>query len=201
MDARQQILSQATRLMAAHGFEGASLKQIADASGITKATLLYHFSSKDTLRQQVLDQLLAHWNEVLPSLLRASTLTGRERFDGLLTELIGFFLQDTDRARLVLREMLDRPEAMHTYLLERVRPWIEVIARAIRAGQRTGEVRPEVEPDAYILLIIHLVLSSLATLEGLRPLLGVDDFDAAKERTLHELQRLAKTSLFTDTPS
>jgi AcrR family transcriptional regulator len=74
MEVRAQILTQATRLFAKLGYDGTSVQQIADAVGIRKPSLLYHFKSKDELRENVLAEMLAHWNAVLPGLLlKAST--------------------------------------------------------------------------------------------------------------------------------
>ncbi|MGW4463876.1 TetR/AcrR family transcriptional regulator [Micromonospora sp. NBC_01796] len=46
---REDILSEAARLFARVGFKGTSLHDIAVAVGCSKATLLYHFASKDAL--------------------------------------------------------------------------------------------------------------------------------------------------------
>ena len=46
---RDEILSAAARLFATVGFKGTSLQTIADAVGCSKATLLYHFATKDVI--------------------------------------------------------------------------------------------------------------------------------------------------------
>ncbi|MFB6372555.1 MAG: TetR/AcrR family transcriptional regulator, partial [Bradymonadaceae bacterium] len=61
-DVRALILEEATRQFAAKGFDGTSLQAIADEVDITKPSLLYHYSSKAELREQVLEELLSHWN-------------------------------------------------------------------------------------------------------------------------------------------
>lgn len=52
---RAQLLDAATALVAAHGYRGVALQDVADACGITVAGLLYHFPSKDELLVAVLE--------------------------------------------------------------------------------------------------------------------------------------------------
>jgi AcrR family transcriptional regulator len=49
-DVRTRILVEAVRLFAERGYAGTSLQSIADAAGITKPTLVYHYGNKDGLR-------------------------------------------------------------------------------------------------------------------------------------------------------
>jgi TetR/AcrR family transcriptional regulator, cholesterol catabolism regulator len=54
----EQIIRIATRLFARHGYEGTSLRDIAEEAKITKAALYYHFPNKEALYQRiVLDSL------------------------------------------------------------------------------------------------------------------------------------------------
>lgn len=193
MDVRAQILDAATRLFAAQGYGGTSLSAIAEAVGVRKASLLYHFPSKDALHRAVLDKLLSHWNEVLPRLLEA--VAGDDRFDALLHEAVGFFVADPDRARLLLRETLDRPESMQERLTVAVKPWLEVIAEFVRKGQDNGELRRDADAEAYLIAIIHLVIGGVATADTMGVVLSKE---ARTERLVREIERVAKTSLFTE---
>jgi AcrR family transcriptional regulator len=51
---RDEIVDEAMKLFAAGGFRKTSLAEIAEAAGISKATLLHHFGSKDNLLIAVL---------------------------------------------------------------------------------------------------------------------------------------------------
>lgn len=199
MDVRTQILDAATRLFAAQGVGATSLAAIAEAVGIRKASLLYHFPSKDALHQSVLDNLLSHWNETLPRLLEAAA--SEDRFDALLGETVRFFVADPDRARLLLREALDRPAAIRERLRDAVHPWMGVIASYIAKGQARGELRRDADPQAYLLQVIYLVIGGIATADTLGVLLSTHaqsspDPDVA--RLTQELTRVAKASLYTD---
>jgi AcrR family transcriptional regulator len=194
----QRILEHATRLFAARGFVGASLRDIAKAVGIRKPSLLYHYPSKDELRRKVLEQMLAHWNEVVPRILRAAT-TGQEQFDAIACHSIAFFSENPDRARLLLRELLDRPEEMKPLIQLHVEPWARIVCDYIRKGQEQGRVHPNVDPESYVVQIINLVLCGIAIHESLGELLPPDAQPEGKRispRHLAEMLRVAKSALF-----
>jgi len=48
-DTRRRILAVALELFSAHGYAGTSMRDIAEAIGMTKAALYYHFASKEQL--------------------------------------------------------------------------------------------------------------------------------------------------------
>ena len=50
-DTRQRILDVAAELFAEQGYDGTSLREIAERIGVTKAALYYHFQSKDQILQ------------------------------------------------------------------------------------------------------------------------------------------------------
>ncbi len=195
MDVRSQILSEAIRLFAAQGFEGTSVQEIADSVGIRKPSLLYHFSSKEELRRSVLDEILARWNDVLPHLLL--TATREQRFDKVMDALTRFFLEDPDRARLVLREILDRPEDMRRRLETYVRPWVDVIAEQLEKARAKGQVQPDVDPHAYAVNVISMVVTGIAVIGNLAAVFPSDsDAQQSSERFVRELIRIARQSLY-----
>lgn len=199
-DARTHIIAAALRLFATRGFDGTSLQDIAEVVGIRKASLLYHFESKEHLRLGVLDHLLSIWNEGLPRLLLAAARTGAPRFGSVIGEVIRFFAEDPNRARLLLRESLDRREDMKVRLQTFVAPWVGLVTEYIREGQKSGEVDPNVDPEAYVLQIVHMVVSGMATASTLDHALlpASHALGTPDERHVRELIRITRTSLFRD---
>jgi len=197
MDVRAQILTQATRLFAEQGYDGTSVQQIAEAVGIRKPSLLYHFRSKDALRENVLAEMLAHWNSVLPGLLlKAST---EERFDATMEALSEFFIEDPDRARLFLRETLDRPEQMQAMLNRFVRPWIELLGAQLDRAKTQGLVQDDVDPQAYAVEVITLAVAGTAVIDTLQVILPDQPArGSTRARHVRELIRIARASLYTE---
>lgn len=202
---RGQILATASRLFAARGFDATSLQEIADDLGMTKQAVLHHFRSKDQLRQAVLDDILGHWRDALPRLLFAATAS-EDRFDAVFGELHRFFAAEPVRARLLIREALDRPAEVKKLLRGPVRPWMLAVASYIRQGQASGKHFADADPEAYVSLITLFVISavsSAALSQASMPSHGQStdgDGDIAA-RWNRELARIAKTALFPPRPA
>lgn len=196
MEVRDRILTEATRLFAARGFEATPLQEIATAVGIRKPSLLYHFPSKQALRSGVIARMASHWNEALPRLLEAAT-SGPGQFDAVVREMVAFFTADPDRARLVIREVLDRPDEIKSLLDTQVRSWVAIVCDYIRKGQAQGHVYPDVDPEAYVVQVINLVVSGVATYHSLgRHIASAHEAEELFERHIRELLRVARRGLF-----
>ena len=130
---RERIIAAATTMLAEHGYEGTSLQRIADQVGLRKPSLLHHFPSKDALRQAVLEDLFAGWANVLPNILKA-TADGQDRFTLTMQATMSFFVQDRNRARLILREILDNPDGLSKRLTDSLAPWMRAFTGSLRKG-------------------------------------------------------------------
>jgi AcrR family transcriptional regulator len=190
-----QLRSAATRLFAEQGFGATSLQAISDEVGVTKQTLLYHFPSKQALRRAVLDGVFEHWRERLPRILEVVT-SGHGRFEALSEELLRFFESEPERARLLMRELLDNPEEMRRLLLENLRPWVLLIAEYVREGQRLGMIHRDLDPEVYVLHVITLVVANVASGGVLAVVLGGESDSRSRERA--ELTRFTRSALFTE---
>jgi TetR/AcrR family transcriptional regulator len=187
---REQVVAEATRLFAASGFEATPLQDIADAVGISKPAVLHHFPSKEHIRIGVMEAIFAHWRDQLPRLLLSAT-ESHARFDTVLGEVYRFFAANPDRARFVAREVLDRP-AQARAMLGTIVPMLRGIAGYIRAG--LGEKTDDVDPDAYVIHVMQMVIGASAMADVTSVMLG--DGPDGRARYDRELTRIAKASLF-----
>lgn len=198
-DVEKEILREATRLFAARGVEATSIQEVADAVGVKKQSLLYHYASKDVLHRAVLEALLSRWNQTLPNLLRAAARD--DRFDAILDETIGFFVEDPSRARLLLREALDRPDSMRALVAEFVSPWLAVLSENIKRAQEHGTIRADVDPESYVVMVIHLVLGNVATAGTVSTIADKSKGAKVPDRIVREIKRMARAALMADARS
>ncbi len=187
----EKLLDVATKRFAISGYDGTSLTAIATEVGIKKPSLLYHYQSKEKLRSAVLNRVFQHWNDELPRILKRAT-SGEDRFNGLVLEIVRFFVDDPNRARLILREMLDRPDHLRKRMDDYLGPYIVILSDYIQKGAERGEVRKDVQPRAYVLHVIQMVVGGVATADSL----GATSLDDH----VNEIVRIARASLFIDNP-
>jgi TetR/AcrR family transcriptional regulator len=208
LKARERILREATRLFARHGYEGTSLRMIAESVGMQKGSLVYHFESKEKIRESALDGLIARWRDVVPQILLVAN-SGENRFERTMAECTGFFLDDPNRARLLLREALDYPDELRERIIRQIAPWLELIADRIRQGQDEGRIYKSLDPLAYIWEVVLLTLTTIAVSGTVGGLLGARagasgtgaGTVSSSDRMARELTRIARTSLFRTPPS
>ena len=196
LDMRKRILKEALHLFGENGYEGTSIQAVADAVGIRKPSLLYHFKSKEALRHAVNEDLVTHWQTELP-LLVAGKSDGHDRFSATIEALVGFFLEDTNRARVAIREALDRPDELRRMTTERLRPWTRLLVDYIRMGQEAGIIKPGVDPEAYIIQVMMMVIGTVALGPVLSALTDADDNDGMEPK-IKELVRIAGDTLFVE---
>ena len=194
MDVRKRILEEAVRLFGEQGYEGASVQAIADAVGIRKQSLFHHFNTKADLRHAVVADLLGHWQDELPRLL-AEASSGYDRFSSTIEALVDFLLEDTNRARMAIREMLDRPENSRDLISEQLKPWTTLMVNYIRMGQDIKMIQKDVDPDSYIILVMMMAIGMVA-LGPVASAITEIGSESAMETKVKELVRIASQSFF-----
>ncbi len=90
VDTRQRILDVALDLFIEQGFDGTSLRQIAEQLGVTKAALYYHFESKDDILMALHLRLHEFGRDALMRMVDEPVTL--ELWGELLDELVGLML-------------------------------------------------------------------------------------------------------------
>ena len=97
-DTRRRILETALDLFAAHGYEGASTRQIAEGAGVNLPAIQYYFGNKEGLYRAIIEDIVAdterHMAGVAPRVLAAldEPATTREALTELLCEMLEAFV-------------------------------------------------------------------------------------------------------------
>ncbi|HEU0114745.1 MAG TPA: helix-turn-helix domain-containing protein [Thermomicrobiales bacterium] len=136
---RERILAEARARFTEQGFAAVSMQQIADAAGVNKATLYYHFTDKETLFAAVMAEELERLRAGI-----AAAMAGEAPLRLRLQDAAEFIFAATraDFGRLAA-ELRQHLTADHRERLFQAHPppW-ELFRPAIAQAAAAGEIRP-----------------------------------------------------------
>jgi TetR/AcrR family transcriptional regulator len=180
----------AARLAFAHdGYEGASLSRIARRLGITKASLLYHFPSKDALYAEVLSDTLSGLEALLP----APEPAFLEALDRLGAAVTDWLAARPEAARLLMREVLGAGPFARGPGLDAVIAVLEATSAFFARGMALGAIPPQ-DPTSLAVSVVSLHLTWFAAPEVVTRLGGdpfaPDAVAARRARVIDQVRRL-----------
>jgi TetR/AcrR family transcriptional regulator len=151
------------------------MNDVAARVGMRKASLFYHFATKDALYEAVLDRLI----ESLGSALRAAyegVGSFAERVEAAADTTTVVLGTHPYAARLLLREVLDWGPVLRGKLLSSAMQILESGAAFVRAGQEAGEF-VEGDPKQLVISSIGVHFLPFALSQLVENYAGVSPFD------------------------
>lgn len=167
---REEILQRALDVIAREGYRGASVKELADAVGLSQAGLLHYFDSKEELFTAILRKR----DEIDSAGFGYSTADGSLMHGDLRAGYVGVIRHNADVPGLVQLfarlsvDAADPDHAAHDFFVERGRTLREAFARSIAEMQAAGEVTPAIDP-AVLARIFQAVSDGLQVQWMLEP--------------------------------
>ncbi|PWI20394.1 TetR family transcriptional regulator [Streptomyces sp. Act143] len=173
--ARAMIRDEALRLFAASGPESVTVRQIAEAAGVSAGLVAHHFGSKDGLREEVDAYVLAVFDAMLGELTGegGARLLDPETGTGSLSEAFARHLPADSPLPSYLRRLLLSDTDAGRLLFQRL---FEISRAALEGLAAAGLAAPGREPAvraAFLLtndLAVFLLRDRLAEVLGADPL-------------------------------
>lgn len=138
---RQSVLRAATRLIGERGVDGMTMRQIAEASGVSTGTVNYHFRNKRGLVLAAIDSA-----GVSPTVTATATALGR--IEALLST---FVLEDEERRAwwrfwVEATAQAARDPDLRARQQARLEAQRREVEELVGLGIRAGELRPDLDP-------------------------------------------------------
>ncbi len=165
LETRGAILDAAIAEFAERGFEGASIRAIADRLGLQHPLITYHYRSKDILwraaAEHAFAQIRAGWDTSVPE---NSDLPPLDRLREEYATLFRYTVAFPEFHRFMRQEAFTNNPRLKWVAKTVVAPLLERLIPQIVAAQRQG-LLPAVDP----ILFHYMMVSLTATLSGFGP--------------------------------
>lgn len=156
VSSRQRIVATARALFVERGYASVSMQQIADATGLRKASLYHHFKSKEALFADVMaaemDRVLGDFADmgemdgtIGEQLERVALINYRQFAQPELYQLAKDFFQHV-------------PESEHEEVHKRLRVMEGYFARLFEQAMARGELEP-IDPHHAATMFFHMMMS------------------------------------------
>src|SRR5205085_9300239 len=135
-----QIMETAENLFAEKGFNGTSVRDIAEKAHVNLAMISYYFGSKDKL----LEALFAFRGETmkvtLESIIDKKDISSLEKMYLMIDNYISKIMNQQCFSRILAREqVLNNAGPTAAWIVETKKRNLELIQRIIKEGQKKGE--------------------------------------------------------------
>ncbi len=163
-----QILDAAEELFADKGFEGTSVRDIAQRAKINVAMISYYFGSKEKLLESLITHRTAQTSMVLEGLIHDHDLDPWEK----VTRIVDYYVDkmiDQHRLHTILNRQISmiQDEAITELLIGIKRRNTAMISEIIEEGQRKGIFR-----KVDVSLTIGTVMGTISQVSMSRPFYG-----------------------------
>jgi len=180
---RRKIVVAAAPIFNQRGYEGSSLNDLMEATGLRKGGIYRHFASKEELAAEAFDYTWeAAWNARL--LHVDEKANGIEKLKQLITNFV-------DRRSPVaggcpiLNTAIDADDGnavLRARVAKALRSWVTRLQTIVKQAQQRGEARTGVDPRAVATLIV-------ASLEGALMMSRIERNDDSLRRVQQHLNR------------
>lgn len=187
MNPRESIIKHSIDLFTKKGFEGTSVRGIANAAGVNVAMISYYFGSKEKLLEKVIEERLSYLRNLFAELVKNNELTAMEKIEQIIDLVIQRKFSNRSFNHLLHRELtlINRPELKHNIsdlLMLNITP----VKKIIQAGIKSGEFK-DVDVEMTVVTIIGTIHYLLISGEMSRKIL-----DKKEGFSLYENKQLQK---------
>lgn len=191
-DKQVQIMEEAESLFAEKGFNGTSVRDIAEKAHINLAMVSYYFGSKEKLLEALFDYRGEVAKLKLESIVQKPGLTSLEKMYLLIDNYIEKIFNQQCFHRVLAREqVLNNTGVTAELILEMKKKNQEIIMRLIKEGQKNGEFKKNLDIPLMMTTMIGTAHSLITTKHYYRELNNLQSLSE------EEFQKLLKKKLST----
>jgi TetR/AcrR family transcriptional regulator len=144
------ILASAKLEFVTYGYNGASMKRIAERAELPRANIHYYFKNKEDLYKQLLREILSVWNSRFDSLDKQ--VSAREALTVYIRDKVLYSKSDPMASRIFASEIIHGAPHMKEFLSTELKEWIDNKAKVIQFWVDNKQMNP-INPYHLLFLI------------------------------------------------
>ena len=150
VEKEEKILDGALEIFSRYGYRGATVDQIAEASGMSKPNLLYYFRRKHDIYVAVLRRTLEMWLQPLEEISEAGDPA--EELTRYIAKKLEFSRTNPQESRLFASEIIQGAPQLRPVLERQVHDLVEQKAAVLRTWAGQGKII-DIDPSHLIFMI------------------------------------------------
>ncbi|RYD57818.1 MAG: TetR/AcrR family transcriptional regulator [Sphingobacteriales bacterium] len=175
-DKQLQILDVAERLFAEHGFDGASVRDIAKDADVNVAMISYYFGSKEKLLEALFIRRVSEIRLQIENTVQNNALSPMDKIYQLVDTYIERMVNRQHFHKLVVREQMLRKESpVCMQIIETKKKNQELIRSIIKDGQNQGAFKNDVDVPLMMTTMIGTANQLITTQHIYRELNNLQD--------------------------
>ena len=156
MGTRAALLAAARKVFANRGFEGTSIREIAEAAKVNKAMIYYHFKDKVDLYRAVLSSSFSELQTIWDDDIFSSSASAREKLQTYIEGFIRFEQGNEELRRIFSTDFTGFGKNVKWTADNYFAESYARLAAIIKEGMRSGEIK-KVKPQLAIITLIGMI--------------------------------------------
>ena len=162
VDTRGDVLSAARCVFAQRGFNGTSVREVAEVAGVNKAMIYYHFKDKNDLYRAVLSDAFDALQRVWEHKVFKSDVSARKKIKAYVDEFIRFQHHNEDIRKIMTMEystLGEKSENIQWIAKQYFAKDHATLVIILKQGMKTGEIK-KTDPLMAVVVLIGMIIHS-----------------------------------------
>lgn len=180
-DVRRLLLQASQQLFASHGYQGVSIKAIADKAGVNTAMVHYYFGNKDSLFVSVIEETM---HPVLQKAKELATVTDTESFIRQFLQIYMKTVAANPWLPVLLAREVILPEGRlkDRFINQVVGPLSNKVRKLIETSKKRGGLDPQTDPTVATINLVSLAFFPFLAMPVLSKALKIEVDDGFIEK-------------------
>ncbi len=174
-DKRIHIIETAMDLFAGKGYEGTSIRDIAEKASVNLAMVSYYFGSKEKLFENIVEYKSSVTRGILDEILKNNKLSAIEKIYAIIDSYVEKLFTHRSFHRLIYQELiLNQREELQNSIVNNLAPNSVIIKRIIESGIKNEEFK-KVDVELTLASLMGTVNQVLLSRKFCNKIMNKDD--------------------------